>query len=625
MRFFSSLLFVLLISFSVSSQSRADSLKQLLASLPPQTGSFSTDTTRIRVLCELGSAIRESTEAHNYLKEAMALSTRINWKKGRGLVKNVEGRLLTEDNFYYQAIDKFNETIKIGHEINDKEIIRTAHRYLGAAYYMLGDDETAILHYEKALEGLREISLRRYCTLKSNIGLCYIRMKQYGMARAVYDEVIKLYKPVNDSLPLSWFYSNLGTAQRGEGMFSESIKSFDLSLAHTPKDPVSERAFTTSEKALSLYKSGDLDQAVQLAKQAEIWAEKATNFEKVYILENLYTILKAKGDIKNALEAYENCMELKNQNDEDMKKRSIEGLKTYYENQQKEVEIAQEKSKNRYLLYGLLGLLFTLIIIFRSYYLVRIKNKKIELQKTEISHINQELADLNDTLESKVIERTEELNKANNELIKKNFEITEALFRGQTMERKRVAAELHDNLGSTLAALKWRLEALNDDVLNTKEKAIYKSIKETMNNAYYDVRNISQNLMPKDLEQHGLVKALSNFIDSLNTHQKIAFRISTTKDRFPASPQIEFEIYNIVKELITNTLKHSTASEASLFFTQTKDGLYVHYETNAKPISVPQTANSLSQGIKNLKERVSVLNGKLAMDNFSDIEFSIPI
>lgn len=122
-----------------------------------------------------------------------------------------------------------------------------------------------------------------------------------------------------------------------------------------------------------------------------------------------------------------------------------------------------------------------------------------------------------------------ELQVANDELIMKNQEILEALTKGQTIERKRVALELHDNLGSTLSALKWRLETINGDNLNEKERKVYAGIVDMMKNAYAEVRLISHNMLPVELEERGLFEALNKFINDINISDKLNIKLVIDK------------------------------------------------------------------------------------------------
>src|SRR5207237_9048760 len=152
-----------------------------------------------------------------------------------------------------------------------------------------------------------------------------------------------------------------------------------------------------------------------------------------------------------------------------------------------------------------LGLLLKLVFLG----LITRNNWLINRQKLEIES-------LNTGLEEKVQQRTAELERANDQLRAKNREIADALLRGQTQERKRVAADLHDNLGGLLAAIKVSLGALDPGRMPEREQLIYNNLLTMTKEAYAEIRYLSHNLQPEELEKQGLIKALTRLTEKLN-------------------------------------------------------------------------------------------------------------
>ena len=281
--------------------------------------------------------------------------------------------------------------------------------------------------------------------------------------------------------------------------------------------------------------------------------------------------------------------------------RSNELLDLDYKSQKQELSLVElnqkvekESYNNKVLLISIAsaGIVLALLVLFINN--LRKSSDKIKIQKTEIEQLNQ-------NLEAKVELRTAELLEANNELIKKNFEITEALFKGQTIERKRVAAELHDNLGSTLSALKWRLGALNSEELSPTEKAIYNSIKEMMSNAYNDVRTISHNLLPAEFESKGLIGALTKYIGDLNENHKIQFIIKTEGDLSQIGKKTGLELYSITMELITNILKHANAKNVQINLIEENQKYHLSIVDDGKGMDTSLIKNGM--GIKQIESR----------------------
>ncbi|WP_229204309.1 tetratricopeptide repeat-containing sensor histidine kinase [Dyadobacter alkalitolerans] len=195
----------------------------------------------------------------------------------------------------------------------------------------------------------------------------------------------------------------------------------------------------------------------------------------------------------------------------------------------------------------------------------------------------------------------------NKKLRRKNAEISEAMARGQAIERKRVAAELHDNLGGTLASLNWYLFGIDKKVLSPEEQKIYESVHQMVGAAYREVRSLSHNLMPAELEEHGLVMAMHRLIDKMNENKNIEFSFNVSGMSHRLNNKTEFELYSIVLELTNNIIKHSGANKASINLTENKN-IHLTIIDNGNGMVEPSRQGV---GLKNVKNRVESLRGKV--------------
>lgn len=209
------------------------------------------------------------------------------------------------------------------------------------------------------------------------------------------------------------------------------------------------------------------------------------------------------------------------------------------------------------------------------------------------------------------------LRKKNKELINKNHEIQEALLKGQTIERKRVASALHDNVGSLLSAVRVSLLTLNSEKLPNHDQKIYSQIQEMVENACREVRLISHNLLPEELDKFGLEVALEKMIERLNFSTPIEFTLNTKglkeyiADGVLIDRKTAFHLYSICLELINNILKHSSATDAAMTFRKKDKTLELFVRDNGKGLQ-----NYLKgQGITNIEERVEAMNGFLEIES----------
>ncbi len=188
----------------------------------------------------------------------------------------------------------------------------------------------------------------------------------------------------------------------------------------------------------------------------------------------------------------------------------------------------------------------------------------------------------------------------------RNAELSTAQLKGQTIERQRVAADLHDNLGSTLTALKWMLDATNKASLTPEERAVYAAIREQVGQAYTDVRLLSHNLLPDELAKQGLATALNQLVEKLNRNTSMRFQLTGTDALPRLDHQTEFELYSICLELVNNTLKHAGATEGAIGFGLSAGTLQMQVSDNGRGLPQPPTGG---RGLQNVAARVAALSG----------------
>jgi signal transduction histidine kinase len=201
-------------------------------------------------------------------------------------------------------------------------------------------------------------------------------------------------------------------------------------------------------------------------------------------------------------------------------------------------------------------------------------------------------------------------NKDRNRLLEESLisdrKITSAILYSQEEERKRIAQDLHDELGSSLAALKLRLQKTG------LEKGTLDVIIKVVDKASADTRNISHNLMPPEFEKTTLEDLLSNHYTKLNSESSTHFHFHISGDPGHFSKEDELIIYRILMEVTGNILKHSGASEATVQLIYYSDQLEVMAEDNGKGM-VERVKDGI--GLKNIQSRVNYLGGTTKMDS----------
>ncbi len=202
----------------------------------------------------------------------------------------------------------------------------------------------------------------------------------------------------------------------------------------------------------------------------------------------------------------------------------------------------------------------------------------------------------------------------NRELARKKREIEEAFLKGQTTERKRVASELHDNLGGLLSAAKLSLQILDPSQLDRHERDIYDNVVEMMIDACRQVRTLSHNMLPEDLEKQGLLAVLERLVYKLNSAGTTRFSLQTSGDfseRF--TPETEFNLYLIGLELCNNVLKHAKATKAYITLQRLGGRVVLSVADNGK--GLPNKKDSDGMGFENIRQRAMDIRGTLSFES----------
>lgn len=192
-------------------------------------------------------------------------------------------------------------------------------------------------------------------------------------------------------------------------------------------------------------------------------------------------------------------------------------------------------------------------------------------------------------------------------------ELLMATIDGQERERKRLAKDLHDGIGSLLSGLNLNLKhQFHNSEIESKQREFLGEACKMLEDGMADVRRVSHNLMPITLENFGLVPAFEECTEPL---QQEGFKIDVLYIGNPIrlSHKIELGVLRIGQELLQNTLKHSQATSISMKMHFSEFEFNFEYADNG--IGTKATEKSSGIGIKNIQSRVQALNGKVKFDS----------
>ena len=198
-------------------------------------------------------------------------------------------------------------------------------------------------------------------------------------------------------------------------------------------------------------------------------------------------------------------------------------------------------------------------------------------------------------------------------------EFSQNLLASQEQERKRISKDLHDGLGQRLLVLKNKLVANGDE---ESKKMVDTTIEE--------VRAISRDLHPFQLQELGITKAIQYTLTQIdeNTSLFISSEIENIDNLF--TPEQEVNIYRIVQESLSNTIKHAQAEASKISVKKLADSVMISIRDNGIGFDFNEKLHNIkSLGLKTLMERTKFLNGRMKVKSKKQagtlLEFQFPL
>ncbi|KQS33871.1 tetratricopeptide repeat protein [Dyadobacter sp. Leaf189] len=530
--------------------------------------------------------------------------------------------------YLYQVRGDYHQSIRFHYKALPLAEKMKQYSRMAASLGWLAHSYASLREFSKAsklcLQGLAVLRAHPDSYVQASIlnvqGAIYRQQGNLQAALKVNQELYKLAK----SNQHTWYEAQglhaIGWVYKEMNAFPQALDYFSRALDLAQKTGSVDLEGSILLNISNLYfKQAHWDEALFYCNKARTNAQRVRNSSiEAEAFEALSKIYKKINKPEKALAAYENFVLLRDSLSKEKTEHRIETLQAQYDNinktnelQKKQVELITQRRTRNGLFIGIASILLIAGLLFWSNKRLQAKNRLIDKQKAVLEVTKAELAFSNSTLEMRVKARTEELVNVNRELVAKNEEIRQALFKGQAIERKRVAIELHDNLSSLLSAVNMSIQHLNPLHLSESEQSVYQNVKYLVQNAYVEVRNISHNILPAALEKEGLVRTLAVLLDKLNQNSPLRFsmNIAGMDQRLPV--EIEFNTYSIVLELINNVIKHSKASFAGISLQRTKYGVEIAVTDDGVGFGENQAKRGI--GLQNIHTRLESLGGTLHM------------
>lgn len=554
----------------------------------------------------------EFGKSKQYLKQAIQLRKTIGDKKGLASSYDNLGTLFKKFNQNDSSFIYHIKSLKLRIEINLPQEINKSYNSLGIFFDDTKQHDSALYYFKKTYSYFKSIGDTLYIAKAlNNISAAYLSLNKCDSAKLNSQEAVKLANYLTDDEILSESLPNLALSYNCAGDFLNANLTISKAI--------------TLDKALGNY-SGLLDDYLSLSEilinqnnpdsalsiysliinLTDTIEYNETRLEAYKMISNLYYL---KFDYKNSLENLQKYINLNDSLNNLERIKSIEEYRIVYDSEKQELENialkdqnAKEKAQKQLFIIFVISL-STLLIIGSIIFFQqkKLSHKKSLLQQSQIESLlsTQELKSIN------------------------------AMVEGQEDERKRIAEDLHDRVGSILSTVKLYFNSLNTkiDKYQGENKLQYDKANTLLDEAVQEVRRISHNLVSGILMKFGLSPALKDLCETVEGTQQIKIKLTTHGIDERLENQIEISSYRIIQELLSNILKHAKATEVNLSITRQDGNLNIMIEDNGIGFDIKRNHEGI--GLKNIRSRIEKLHGTINFDSVIDrgtiVNIDIPI
>lgn len=217
-----------------------------------------------------------------------------------------------------------------------------------------------------------------------------------------------------------------------------------------------------------------------------------------------------------------------------------------------------------------------------------------------------------------VINDVTEQSRANRELQRSRRELrqlTASLVDAREEERRRIARELHDELGQRLTALKLELSTLDERSPSGRPAPRVAAMFDMIDETVAAVRRIATDLRPAMLDDLGLNTAIEWLARESARRMGVTITLSLPTADPPIGEAASIALYRMAQETLTNIARHARATEVRIDLQCDPDGVLLQVQDNGVGLPKAATKRRVSHGLMGMRERCQMLGGTIEVGN----------
>jgi PAS domain S-box-containing protein len=192
--------------------------------------------------------------------------------------------------------------------------------------------------------------------------------------------------------------------------------------------------------------------------------------------------------------------------------------------------------------------------------------------------------------------------------------LTSTLSLFEENEKRRIATELHDCVGQTLALSKIKLGLLNKSAPTPELKSSIKEILQLIEQTIKETRTLTFELSPPTLYELGLRHAVQWLIDQFREKHGIKVELENSGFDKPFDNNVRYFLFQAIRELLFNIIKHAQATKVKITLSGNNNNLCITVEDNGVGFAKP-SVNHDGFGLFNIRERMNHINGTFEVDS----------